>query len=108
VSGNNVALLVAIPSLLIAIGGLVNGLTSRKEVKGKAEEIWMTLTKESTDLVIARLEELKRDNLRLKEENKLCQEDMENLKLWLQQQGIKVPPTPKPPPDDDGIEVQPH
>lgn len=102
-SSQSVALLVAIPSLIIAIGGLVNGLTSRKEVKGKTEEIWMTLTKESTDLILARIEELKRDNAVLKKENKLCQQDMQNLKDWLKGQGIKVPP---PPVDED--EGRPH
>jgi hypothetical protein len=102
VQGPSIALLVAIPSLILAIAGLGNTFISRREVKGKSEAIWMTMTKESTDLVLARLEELKRENVALKRENIKCQADMANLKRWLRAQGLTVPPEPS---DDELPEV---
>jgi len=94
VQGPDVALLVAIPSALVALAGLGNTFVSRREVKGKSEAIWMTMTKESTDLVLARLEELKAQNMALRRENIKCQADMANLKRWLRAQGLTVPPEP--------------
>lgn len=86
-SSSIVSLLLAIPALLIAIGGFVNARISKREVQGKSEQVWMTLAKESTDMVLERMEELKK-------ENRECKEEMRNLKRWLIQQGIKVPDPP--------------
>ena len=94
-SANTAALLIAIPSLIVAITGLLNGIYSKKEVQGRTEQVWMTLTKESTDLVLSRLEELKRENVYLKKENRKCSRDMEYLRKWLTSQGIRVPPLTK-------------
>lgn len=86
-----VALLLAIPSLILAIAGLVNGFTTRREVGAKTEQAWMTLTKESTDLVLGRIEELKKQNDELKIESAQCRTEMAHLKMWLVRQGIEVP-----------------
>ena len=89
-----IALLLGLPALLIAVAGLINARISKREVQGKSEEVWMTLTKESTDMVLQRLEELKVENARLKAEALDCKRDLNELKRWLIGQGIKVPNPP--------------
>jgi len=93
-----------ITSLVVAIGGLVNSFISKREVDAKKEASWMTLTKESTDLVLDRLqeqkdviEEQKKEIDRLTRENRECKQDMAELKRWLLTQGIRVPNPPTMP-----------
>lgn len=74
----------AIPGVIVGIGAIITGRNSKKEIQNKTEQSYVTLTKQSTDLVLDRIEELKTDNMR-------CTRNMASLRRALINAHIDVP-----------------
>jgi hypothetical protein len=76
--------IVAIPGFIAGVGGLLLARNSKEEIKQKADMTYVTLTREATDLLLARMEELKADHSK-------CQRNIITLRNALLAGGIPVP-----------------
>jgi site-specific recombinase len=81
----------ALPGFAALVTAVVLGKNSKAEIKQKADMSYVTLTKEATDLLLERMQELKDDHATIKEDHARCNRNVATLRKVLIAYGIPVP-----------------